>query len=113
MPTYAPGDTIHIDVELEDDENEIAQVKIVFHLKTNHNKTIELTYTGDPFPSGEITLDYEVYSDTAPGLYLLKEFYAVDTQNNRSFFSPSGLEFEIENDSVDVEGPRLIGVDIN
>jgi hypothetical protein len=110
MPKYSPGDRILFDVELEDDESEIAQVKIVFCLQSNKSKEIEFVYGGDPFPSGHITLGYDVYGKVVPGLYELKEFYAVDTKDNRNDFSPSGLEFQIENESVDTEGPRLINV---
>jgi len=110
MPTYAPGDRILVDVDLEDDESEIAKVKIVFCLQSSKSKEIEFVYGGDPFQSGQITLGYDVYPNVAPGLYVLKEFYAVDTKDNRSDFSPSGLEFEIENKSVDIEGPRLVNV---
>lgn len=110
MLKYTPGDTIQVDIELED-ENEIAQVKLVFSLDSNPGKKIEIAYTGEPF-SGETTFYYEVFSDAAPGTYSLKEFYAVDTKNNRSFLDAS-LEFEIENDSVDVEGPKLIDVELS
>ena len=110
MTTYAVGDRILLDVDLEDVESEIAEVKIVFCLQSNESKQIEFVYGDDPFPSGRITLGYDVYGNVAPGLYELKEFYAVDTKNNRSDFSPTGLEFEIKNRSVDTEGPRLINV---
>ena len=110
MPTYSPGDRILFDVELEDDESEIANVKLVFCLQSNKSKEIEFAYGGDPFRSGQITLGYDVYGRDAPGLYELKEFYAVDTKNNRTDFSPTGLEFVIKNTSVDIEGPRLIKV---
>jgi hypothetical protein len=110
MPKYLPGDRILIDIDLEDDESQIAQVKIVFCLQRNKSKEIEFVYGGDPFPSGQITLGYDVYGSEAPGKYELREFYAIDTKNNRSDFSPAGLEFEIENHTVDIEGPRLINV---
>lgn len=113
MPTYSPGDRIFIDVELKDDESEIATVKIIFCLETNQTKEIEFEYEGDPFSSGQITLGYDVYGKEPPGLYRVKEFYAVDTKNNRSDFSPSGLEFEIKNHKVDIEGPRLISVQLS
>lgn len=113
MPTYSPGDRIFIDVELKDDESEIATVKIIFCLETNQTKEIEFDYEGDPFSSGQITLGYDVYGKEPPGLYRVKEFYAVDTKNNRSDFSPSGLEFEIRNHKVDIEGPRLISVQLS
>lgn len=110
MPKYSPGDRILIEVDLEDNESEIAKVEMVFCLQTNKSKEIEFTYGGDPFPSGRITLGVDLYGKEAPGVYVLKEFYAVDTKDNRSDFAPSGLEFEIENRSVDIEGPRLINV---
>ena len=110
MPIYGPGDRILVEVNLADDESEIAKVQIVFCLVKNKSKVIEFVYGGDPFQSGQITLGYDVYPNVAPGLYVLKEFYAVDTKNNRSDFAPIGLEFEIENKSVDIEGPRLINV---
>lgn len=112
MPTYAPGDRIFIEVELRDDESEIASVRMVFCLEINQSKEIEFVYDGDPFTSGQITLGYDVYGKEAPGLYRLKEFYAVDTKNNRSDFSPSGLDFEIKNHEVDIEGPQLISVQL-
>ena len=110
MPTYSPGDRIIIEVDLEDDESEIAAVKVVFCLETNQTKEIVFAYEGNPFPSGQITLGYDVYGKEPPGLYRLKEFYAVDTKDNRSDFSPSGLEFEIKNRKVDIDGPKLIKV---
>ena len=71
MQTYAPGDRIFIDVELRDDESEIASVRMVFCLETNKSKEIEFVYAGDPFSSGKITLGYDVYGNEAPGLYRL------------------------------------------
>jgi hypothetical protein len=44
MPTYEPGERIFIDVELKDDESEIAEVRIVFCLETNQTKEIEFAY---------------------------------------------------------------------
>ena len=110
MSTYSPGDRIFIEVELQDDESEIATVKIVFCLETNQTKEIEFAYEGNPFPSGQITLGYDVYGKEPPGRYRVKEFYAVDTKNNRSDFSPSDLEFEIKNHKVDIDGPTLVSV---
>ena len=43
------GERIFIDVELKDDDSEIASVRIVFGLESNKSKEIEFVYAGIPF----------------------------------------------------------------
>jgi hypothetical protein len=106
---YEPGDTIEINVELEDPSG-IRTVEMMF--RKDSNSVIHLSYSGPDVPSGVINLLYDVTDETPSGIYQLSAFLATDGSDNRSDFDPKpDWDFEIVNDNpLDTTGPDLIDV---
>lgn len=107
MKQYRPGDTITIEVNLED-ESGIETVAMVFRM--DNNIYIELRYPG-PVTFEPVSLTHKVTEESAPGVYRLSAFVATDSRQNRSDFTPNpDWDFEILNHPVDTQGPKLNSV---
>lgn len=109
MRQYRPGDRITIEVSLED-ESGIETVQMVF--RKDMNTVIDISYLG-PVTFEPVTLTYKVTEETPPGVYQLSAFIATDSRKNRSDFTlKSDWDFEIVNQPVDTEGPKLNSVTV-
>lgn len=104
MKTFTPGQTIYIDVELNDPSG-IQQVTVMFRMDAN--TVVEMS--AQNVQSGKTTLTHSVTNESPPGTYRLSAFYATNLKGNRSDYTDiSDTEFLIENEPVSTQGPRLL-----
>ena len=108
VPTFEAGDTIRLRFTASDD-NGVARAEIKFRNKGKRlvagvRREIELG--GEPEVTAEFSLD--VSRELPPGDYVCEYIAFTDTLVNTSLFSTPGVEFRIEGDEKDHEGPALL-----
>lgn len=106
-PTFEAGSVIRLRFTATD-ENGVAHAEIKFRNKSKRlvasiRREVELN--GEP----EVTADFsfDVDAELAPGHYVCEFVAFTDGLGNKSLISTPGIEFRVEGDEKDHEGPTL------
>ena len=106
MQTYSLGDTIRVELDLQDPSG-VHTVAASFY-ETESERAFLMRGEGEGKTEVTVVLTEEVTDETLPGEYRCKEVTLYDTHSNRSTFTPD-IRFRIENVPGDHEGPKLVG----
>ncbi len=106
MQTYSLGDTIRIELDLQD-ESGVLTVGITFYeVKTGHS--FSMHGEGEGYANATVVLTEKVTDKTLPGEYRCKDVTVYDTHYNHRAFTPD-IRFRVEDFPGDHEGPELAG----
>ena len=106
---YRPGDTIRLEVDVEDPSG-VKLVQVQFAHSENREAYIRINENFDPPQNGTVVLEYPVTENTVPGEYRCAFIYREDTVGNHSSDNtPEHLRFRVEDASGDHEAPELKG----
>jgi hypothetical protein len=108
VPTFQTGDSFRLQFTATD-ENGIARAEIKFRNTSKRRVAAirqEIDLAGEP----EVTasFSFNVNEELAPGHYVCEYIAFTDNLGNTSLFSTPGIEFRIEGDEKDHEGPALL-----
>ena len=107
MKTYKLGDRIRFEIELTD-ESGVGRVTAVFRGEAPY-AVIQMHGHGEGAKTATVELTAFVTDATLPGGYSLQDLTASDSLgNHRHLPIPAGLEFRVENEWGDYEGPELV-----
>ena len=106
MQTYAIGDTIRVELDLQDQSGVVTVSASFFETKAGYLPSMH----GEGEDQREVTviLAEDVIENTLPGEYRCKDVTVYDTHHNRSIFTPD-IRFRVEDSPGDHEGQKLVG----
>ena len=107
--TYRLGDTVTVELDLED-ESGVAEVVALFRNKENEHA--DITFRGDGEGQSKVTirLEREVTEDTVPGEYYLQWAQYYDVHGHTDLKSDFGdFGFRVDNAPGDYQAPELKG----
>ena len=106
MQTYTIGDTISVELDLQDQSGILTVSASFFEAKSGNL----LSMHGEGEDHHEVTVVHseEVTENTLPGEYRCKDVTVYDTHYNRSTFKPD-IRFRVEDSPGDHEGLKLVG----
>src|SRR5215211_987047 len=108
VPTFQPGDVIRLQFTATDD-NGVVHAEIRFRNKSRRlvaSVRREIDLEGGPEVTGEFVFD--VGEELVPGEYVCEYVAITDKLGNKSLFSTPGIEFRVEGDTKEHEGPSLL-----
>ena len=106
MQTYSLGDTLRVELDLQD-ESGVLTVSATFH-ETKSGHGFSMRGDGEGQTKVTVVLTEKVTDKTLPGEYRCKEITVYDTHFNYMTFTPD-ICFHVENPLGDHEGPKLVG----
>lgn len=107
IPTFEAGSIIRLRFTATDD-NGVARAEIKFRNKSKKlvaSIRREVDLNKDPEVTAEFSFDVD--SELAPGHYVCEYIAFTDGLGNTSLISAPGIEFRVEGDERDHEGPTL------
>jgi hypothetical protein len=109
LRTYRRGETITVELDLED-ESGVAEVTAFFRRMPYNYPTIEMEGHGGGEQHTTLELKTQVTEDVAPGEYYCDWIELHDVKGNETTkHGPEGLEFRIEDVPGDFKPPELKG----
>lgn len=108
VPTFEAGDSFRLKFTATD-ENGVAHAEIKFR---NESKKLVASIRREVDLGGESEVtaefNFDVNEELAPGHYVCEYIAFTDVLGNKSLFSKPGIEFYVEGDEKDHEGPALL-----
>ncbi len=108
VPIFEAGDIIRLKFTATDDIG-VAHAEIRFRNKSKRLVASihrEIDLGGEPEVTAEFVFD--VSAELIPGDYVCEYVALTDNQGNKSLFATPGIEFRVEGDERDHEGPALL-----
>jgi hypothetical protein len=109
VPTFEPGDTIGIVLQVEDDSG-VARVDVRFRVTDGASvQSVSRSVELEGQQHAEVDIKIEVDDAMPSGRYECEYVALTDTRGNKSLFAAPGIEFRVEGTAADHEGPALAG----
>ena len=106
MQTYSRGETITIELDLQDKSGVLTVSANFYEAESGHG--FSMRGDGEGKTTVTVVLTERVTEKTLPGEYRCKDITVYDTQHNYTSFIPE-IRFRVDNPEGDHEGPKLAG----
>lgn len=108
VPTFERGDAFRIVLEVSDSSG-VSRVEIRFRNESEESiKSVYRSVELDGQANAEVTIGVQVNEDFPPGYYVCEYVALTDQKGNQSLFAAPGIEFRVEGDAQDRQGPALL-----
>jgi hypothetical protein len=109
VPTYRPGDTIRLELELTD-SNGVLEVGARFRVASSESvRSIYRSVKLDGETNAVAVIELELDENSPPGEYVCEYIALTDRLGNTSLIVSPGIEFRVEGVAGDRQGPELAG----
>lgn len=108
VPIFERGDTIRLELRVRDDSG-VSRVETRFRNESEESvrsvyRSVELEGETDALA----VIELQVGEDLPPGNYVCEYVAITDRRGNQSLIAAPGIEFRVEGDAEDSQGPALL-----
>lgn len=108
VPTFEVGGTIRIELQVSDSSG-ISRVEARFRNESEESvKSIYRSVTLEGETDALVVMELQVDEGLPPGDYVCEYVALTDQKGNQSLIAAPGIEFRVEGDAEDRQGPALL-----